>query len=549
MNKDIIYIDVEDDITAIIGKIKASKDKIVALVPPKRIGVLQSAVNLQLLARTATTSKKHLVLITNNQALIALTAMAKIPVAKNLQSKPEIAEIAALEVDDGEDIIDGAQLPVGELARTADPVPIDDVAAALGTIDIENEGPLAPKAPLITPQPIRTAPSVSKNNVKVPDFSRFRKKLFLALAIIPFFVAFLVWAIWFAPAAKITITAKTSTAGITRALTLGGTKPTDVPKGIVQTINKQIKKDISVDFTATGKKKMGDKATGTLTLSNADSSDPMNIPLGSVFNDGIYYFATTVVVDVPGAGVVDGSIVPGTIDVAVQATNVGAEYNLPPSDYVSTITGITATGGQMAGGNSHDALVVTADDIQKATQALNALTNDDVKQQLIAEFVNDESVIADSFATSYAKPVSLPALDAEAKDGKAKLTSSATFSIIGIAKSELEAFLKDSVTQQITDPNTQKIYSDGIDNVVFQSYTKTGKTATVYISATGQIGPNIDQAAIKEQVRGKQFGDVQALLSTIKGVDNVDIKFSYFWVNTVPDDVKKIDVQFVLQNG
>ena len=47
MNKDIIYIDVEDDITAIIGKIKASKEKIVALVPPKRIGVLQSAVNLR----------------------------------------------------------------------------------------------------------------------------------------------------------------------------------------------------------------------------------------------------------------------------------------------------------------------------------------------------------------------------------------------------------------------------------------------------------------------------------------------------------------------
>ena len=49
--KDIIYIDVEDDITAIIGKIKESKEKIIALVPPKRIGVLQSAVNLRLLAR------------------------------------------------------------------------------------------------------------------------------------------------------------------------------------------------------------------------------------------------------------------------------------------------------------------------------------------------------------------------------------------------------------------------------------------------------------------------------------------------------------------
>lgn len=49
MNKDVLYIDVEDDITTIIGKVKASKSKIIALVPPKRVGVLQSAVNLRLL--------------------------------------------------------------------------------------------------------------------------------------------------------------------------------------------------------------------------------------------------------------------------------------------------------------------------------------------------------------------------------------------------------------------------------------------------------------------------------------------------------------------
>ena len=93
MNKDVIYIDVEDDITAIIGKVKSSKEKIVALVPPKRVGVLQSAVNLRLLQRTATQSDKRIVLITNNQALAALSAAASIPVAKNLQSKPDRKKI------------------------------------------------------------------------------------------------------------------------------------------------------------------------------------------------------------------------------------------------------------------------------------------------------------------------------------------------------------------------------------------------------------------------------------------------------------------------
>ena len=45
MQKDVIYIDIDDDITAIIGKIKKSKEQIVAIVPPKRNGAMQSAVN------------------------------------------------------------------------------------------------------------------------------------------------------------------------------------------------------------------------------------------------------------------------------------------------------------------------------------------------------------------------------------------------------------------------------------------------------------------------------------------------------------------------
>src|ERR1700758_1329961 len=98
--KDVIYIDVEDDITAIIGKVKATKEKIVALVPPKRTGVLQSAVNLKLLARTADQSKKRLVIITHNAALSSLAASADIPVAKTLQSRPEIAKSKAADEDE-----------------------------------------------------------------------------------------------------------------------------------------------------------------------------------------------------------------------------------------------------------------------------------------------------------------------------------------------------------------------------------------------------------------------------------------------------------------
>ena len=132
MQKDVIYIDVEDDITAIIGKVKAAQHKIVALVPPKRIGAIQSAVNLKLVHRAAETADKRLVIISNNAALIALAGSAGIPVSKNLQSKPELAEIPALELDEGDDVIDGAELPIGDHVDMAGGAVDDTIAPAVG---------------------------------------------------------------------------------------------------------------------------------------------------------------------------------------------------------------------------------------------------------------------------------------------------------------------------------------------------------------------------------------------------------------------------------
>ena len=79
MNKDVIYIEPEDDITDILAKVKNAKNKIVALVPPKKAGVLRSAVNIKLIAKTATRSGKTVVLISTDESLMKLAMAANIP--------------------------------------------------------------------------------------------------------------------------------------------------------------------------------------------------------------------------------------------------------------------------------------------------------------------------------------------------------------------------------------------------------------------------------------------------------------------------------------
>jgi len=89
-SKATVYVDIEDEITAIIDKVETAKEKIVALVLPKRATVLQSVVNMRLLKRNAEQADKRVVLITNEEALLPLAGAVGLHVAKNLQSKPEI---------------------------------------------------------------------------------------------------------------------------------------------------------------------------------------------------------------------------------------------------------------------------------------------------------------------------------------------------------------------------------------------------------------------------------------------------------------------------
>ena len=98
--KDVLYVDVDDEITAIIDKVQESNQKIVALVLPKRAAVLQSIVNMKLLKRSADEAKKKIVLITSEPGLLPLAGTVGTYVAKTLQTKPEVPDTPS-RFDDG----------------------------------------------------------------------------------------------------------------------------------------------------------------------------------------------------------------------------------------------------------------------------------------------------------------------------------------------------------------------------------------------------------------------------------------------------------------
>lgn len=560
MNKDVIYIDVDDDVTAIIGKIKNAKEKIVAIVPPKRPGALQSAVNLRLLDRMAKADKKQLVVISNNQALVALAANAQIPVAKNLQSKPEIAEIPALAVDDGDDIIDGNSVPVGEYASGLAGLKIsrNDGARdeALKSIDVEKDSAFAPATVGAAAASRKAAGKKPGSKMKIPNFDSFRKKLFIGIVALVLLAGGLVWALVFAPAATVIVTARTSDAPVSSSVTLSTTAASDYESGIVKASSQTEKKAETIEFDATGTKNVGEKATGSMTIYNCDGPS-FSIAANTAFTAGGLQFVSTQAVTVgttsgSSSACRNGGSHPGagTGTVSVIASDVGSEYNFSSRNYsVSSIGGdVFFTGSAMTGGSSKEVKTPTATDIERAQGDIIGRSTDETKKALAAKFVNGEKVIDSSFTIERAQAVSAPAQDAEAPSGKATLTIETTYTLYAVSKADLEIYLNESVKEQILDDATQRVYESGYATAALSNFRKEGDKVFAGLTATGQIGPKVDEAEIKDRVKGKIFGDAKSSLESIEGIQEVDVQFSYFWVRTIPNDTNKIKVEFTLKD-
>jgi len=541
MKKDVIYIDVDDDITSIIGKIKDSKQSVVALVPPKRVGVLQSAVNLRLLARAVKQADKQLALVTNDHSLRSLAAAALIPTAKNLQSEPELAEIAVLDVDDDE-VIDGASLPVGEHV-TQSKSPADEK-------EIRNSAMAASLASTASAA-AQIKKSKSAKQAKIPNFDKFRKKLIFILLGIILLIGFLVWAIVFAPKATIVLSAKTTNASVNEAVAVKPGVTTSFKEGQIKATTQQESEQKSVSFSATGKKDVGKKATGTVNFTKASPGDATVEAGTKLQTDGGLVFIVDETVTVPGATLSfscqPNNLCPGESSGSVSAAENGSKYNAATGNLSGTPSGVSATfDGPTSGGVTKSINIVTAGDVQAAKQKLADENPDSVKRDLESKFTATSLAIPESFSVAYKDVSSSPEVGAEADE--ATLTATVQYVMYGAATTEVNLFLEQYFKQELAGKDDQRVYKNGSEKAQFQDAEAATDGARATVIATGQVGPTIDDEKVKEQSKGKKFGEIQQELEAIQGIDSVDVKFFPFWVSVVPDDSKKISVEFRLND-
>lgn len=542
-SKDTVYIDIDDEITAIIDKVKSSDKKIVALVLPKRASVLQSIVNMKLLKRTADDAKKSIVLITSETGLLPLAGAVGVHVAKTLQSKPAIPaapKTADTPIAVNQDDIDDVELDpaksVGALANDED------------TIQVDNED-----KPVDAGAAAATAKKAGKKKIKIPNFDKFRLKVVLGVLALILLITGWFFAANVLPKATVTIRTDSSTVDTELQLTASPTATElNEEESIVPALNKELQKTDTEKVAATGQVDKGTKASGTVSLKNCTEADgTVTIPAGTGLSNSNLTFVTTQAVTLPESSFSGGGkCTTATKDVSVTAQNAGDKYNIS-GDRTFTVAGYSSVSGvdssAMTGGTSNIVKTIAQKDIDTANQKI-ADRSDDAKNELARQLeVDGYYALTETFASTAPAVTSTPNVDQEGSE--VTVSSTATFTMLGIKKEDVAKLIEKNVEGKI-DKSKQVILDNGLDNaqITLGEKKPTGEFM-VTLRTNVLAGPQLDEQAIKDEIAGKKKSQSLNAIENRPGIESADISYSPFWVSSTPKKTDKITVVFEQNNN
>jgi hypothetical protein len=559
-SKDTIYIDIDDEITGIIDKMRASNGRVVALVLPKRAAVLQSIVNMRLLKRSADEAKQHVVLITSEAGLLPLAGAAGMYVAKTLTSKPEIP--TAPDQDDSEETVDedssepdsgghevtaatAGSMAVGALAGIP---PSDEVETVELDDDTSPEDEGDDAAGAEKPKPSKP-PKVKKDKkLAVPNFERFRLLLALGGLILILLIVGVVMASDILPKATVNIKTDATNINASLSLNLSTTASSLNPSnGTVPATLVQRQKTYTQQAATTGKQNEGTKANGSVDMTAVecapDLSQPADVPAGTgVSTNGLTYITQQDTSFNPfGKGKGSCITYQATQSSPITAQSAGANYNTNASSY--TVAGrpdITASvDSAPTGGTDNIVQVVSQSDIDGAKSKIS--TNDTSVKQALQSQLQGQSLFAIPATFSAGTPTVTTSANVGDASSTVTVTEVVTYTMFGVHQSDLKTLVDSNVNNQI-DTAKQSILSEGLSSASFSVQTSSSTGAQLGMQTTAVAGPQLNIVSIKQEVAGKKSGDVISLLKADPDVTDVNVKLSPFWVTTVPTKTSKITI-------
>ncbi len=562
-----IYLNLEDDVSKIVQRIKREKASSVVLVCPKRCFLFNDSINLRLLKKQTDLLEKEVYILTMDELgqMYAKEAGFRLKFLPKVMGQAGVSDIRRA----------APPMEVKELPVKPKPVLQKPAQKTSSTTQkaVGVESMVTFQRPEMTENVYPGQPALSDNEldgeinnhqiysqpeqfgefIKTKKKTSSYKKFTLGFVVV---CLLLVAVLLFAVLPKATVAVYPKTEPITRdwdvvlnstakqpdaaSLTLPGTP-------ISQSFEEQRK------FQTQGKKEIGNKAGGTVQIYNF-TKQPLNLKAGTtVLTLGSKNYLLTQ--DLTGIRVttyknaatkeVDPASLTAPVEVIAQ--NGGEGYNLPAGTRLEITNQVFGSKPQflfaktvaaITGGTSRFLSVVTDQDINTAQNSLADQALTELKAGLASQnlILTDKSYVVEKLGFSADKPIGTESPDFNA-DLKVK--------IVGLAFSmnDLQKMITDRISQTLSTDETISIPDPAHQiNYLLKTVDLNNGTATIAVHFEGNGVMNVNLADVSSELVGKNLNQANEILLSKKQIEKVEITLAPTWQKTFPLFASKIHI-------
>jgi hypothetical protein len=548
------YLDVDDEVTTAVARLRAPGEPHVALVLPAGSRVATSRINFRLLAREAAARERQLAIVAPETSVRAIAIAAGLPAYATVAGY-EAALAEALEQEARERrMAPAASVALGSGAGPQATPP--EAAAAQRSRDLPGAAvrPVVPRrtedetsaargrgagSALGTEPRSAGALPIAGHVKEAPRHGRRRWLVILLVALLVLLLAgggalYLVL-----PTAQIVVTPVAVLQGpISLQVTADPTATAVDPVNLVIPAQ-QVTVPLSAEgtFPASGQKVTLAPATGTVTFTSNDTIDSVTIPAGTTVatRSGIAFLTQATVVT-PPATVSGTTITPGQASCAVQAVTPGPAGNVPAHSVVVASTRLQAfqvavdNPTPTSGGTRSVTKVVSQQDYDAAVKQLDSRVAGQLPTAVANPAIAPQGTTVIPGTATLGAVSTVPAASALVGTAASsfQLTATATASVIAVSKQPLAGLASTRLEQSI--PAGWSLFPGSVRTSVSNPVVQSGQV-TFTVTASAQRWHPLNAPALLAQVKGKTVGEARAILSQY---GDVSISTWPSFVTTIP---------------
>jgi len=543
-----IYIDANDDVSAVVERILNSDNSSLVIFVPDDSKLAESVVNFKLLAREAKSAGKKILIQNDSEEILAMIEEAGIPsVEQKIISKPKTSKATFFR-----DIAPPTKSTRGKKVSDIKTSEIDDEQSPRNTKTKEksSESSKAKYLESFNTAPVEeiTASELIKKNKKKRSL-KFPKKLGATLIFILGILIVIFLSFYFLTSADLTIITKKTPWEIqspvlaSKIISENDTTNFKIPAQYMK-LNRQLNQT----FSTTGIKDVSVKSSGKIKIYNAYSSSAQALIVNTRFvSPEGRVFRITKAVTVPGAKIENGSIIPSFIEVAVVADQAGEQYNISPCKF--TIPGFKGTvkyekfygqsEGAMSGGYIGEAKVASQSDMDKARAALVELATISLDQELSSKLPDGFKILDDAKVYTVDKvEYSLKAGD---KADNFQADMSASLKVLVFKESDVkDLFTKTAQTSQ-SELLAKELYSAdfqyGVPRVDFEK-----GILSFPVDAKLVFRERIKTDSFRDDLTGMSKNKLEGYLKGIEGVEDMTCSITPGFIQFLPIRSSNIEI-------